>query len=85
MQNRASEELEVEVDESQEDEAHITYDIASYPSDFTLSGIVDIWVGKDITIPNFQREFVWNIKQASLLIESFLLGLPVPPVFFYIT
>lgn len=78
------EELLVEVDESHEDEVHITYDIATYPSDFTLSGIVEMWNNGDITIPDFQREFVWSIKQASLLIESFLLGLPVPPVFFYI-
>jgi uncharacterized protein with ParB-like and HNH nuclease domain len=27
---------------------------------------------------------VWTIKQASLLIESFLLGLPVPQVFLYV-
>jgi hypothetical protein len=77
-------ELLVEVDESQEDEAYVTYDIATYPSDFTLSGIVDMWTNGDITIPEFQREFVWNIRQSSSLIESFLLGLPVPPVFFYI-
>src|ERR1035438_2423376 len=37
-----------------------------------------------IVIPEFQREFVWTIKQSSLLIDSFLRGLPVPPVFFYI-
>lgn len=78
------EDLLLEVDESQEDEAHITYDIATYPSDFTLSGIVEMWTNKDITIPEFQREFVWNLRQSSSLIESFLLGLPVPPVFFYI-
>jgi len=74
----------VEVDETQEDEAHITYDIATYPSDFTLGGIVEMWNSEEITIPEFQREFVWSIRQSSLLIESFLLGLPVPPVFFYI-
>lgn len=83
MQNE-SDDLELEIDESQEDEVHIAYDIASYPSDHTLSGIVEMWENGDITIPEFQREFVWNIKQSSLLIESFLLGLPVPPVFFYI-
>ncbi len=74
----------VEVDERQEEEAHINYDIATYPSDYTLSGIVKMWEDGDITIPDFQREFVWTIKQASLLIESFLLGLPVPSIFFYI-
>jgi len=84
MQQVKQNELLVEVDESQEDGVHITYDIATYPSDFTLSGIVDMWEDGDITIPDFQREFVWSIKQASLLMESFLLGLPVPSVFFYI-
>jgi len=69
---------------TQDDEVSIEYDIATYPSDFTLQGIVDMWNEGDIEIPEFQREFVWTIKQSSLLIESFLLGLPVPPVFFYV-
>ena len=77
---------EVEVEEEQEEESTaINYDIASYPSDFTLSGIAQMWEDKDITIPDYQREFVWNIRQSSLLIDSFLCGLPVPPVFFYVT
>jgi uncharacterized protein with ParB-like and HNH nuclease domain len=78
---------EIEVEEEAEDEelgTHIEFDIATYPSDLTLSVIHEMWTDKDITIPSFQRNFVWNIKQSSLLIESFLLGLPVPQVFFYI-
>ena len=43
-----------------------------------------MWDNGGIVIPEFQRNFVWTIKQSSLLIESFLLGLPVPQVFFYI-
>jgi uncharacterized protein YdeI (YjbR/CyaY-like superfamily) len=74
-------EIEEEVDE---DEVPMSYDIATYPSDFTLAGISQMWKDGDISIPDFQREFVWKIKQASLLIDSFLRGLPVPPVFFYI-
>ncbi|NQT45874.1 MAG: DUF262 domain-containing protein [Candidatus Omnitrophica bacterium] len=77
------EELDFEIQEI-EDEASIRYDIATYPSDFTLNGIVEMWRNGDITIPEYQREFVWTIRQASLLIDSFLMGLPVPPVFFYI-
>ena len=84
MESR-TDDIALEIDEELlDDEAYITYDIATYPSDFTLSGIVDMWNDEDIKIPDFQREYVWTIKQASLLIESFLLGLPVPPVFFYI-
>jgi uncharacterized protein DUF262 len=79
------EDLVTEDDESSEDDAvAVSYDIATYPSDFTLSGIAEMWKNEDILIPEFQREFVWTIKQSSLLIDSFLCGLPVPPVFFYI-
>lgn len=76
-------EIEIE-DEKEEDEATVSYDIASYPSDYTLSGIAQMWKDGDILIPDYQREFVWSIQQSSLLIDSFLSGLPVPPVFFYI-
>ena len=70
MTDKDQGELDLEVDETQEDEPYVSYDIATYPSDFTLSGIVDMWEKGDISIPDFQREFVWSIKQASLLIES---------------
>jgi len=75
----------LEVDEvMEENEASITYDIASYPSDLTLSVVNEMWGNGDILIADYQRNFVWDINQSSLLIESFLLGLPVPQVFFYV-
>jgi hypothetical protein len=85
MGKNVDEEIEVE-EEAEDDElgTHVEFDIATYPSDLTLSVIHDMWKDRDITIPSFQRNFVWNIKQSSQLIESFLLGLPVPQVFFYI-
>lgn len=79
----AEDDVKIE-DETEEDEVAIHYDIASYPSDYTLSGIAQMWRDGDIEIPDYQREFVWGIKQSSLLVDSFLTGLPVPPVFFYI-
>ncbi|MDM0002707.1 DUF262 domain-containing protein [Variovorax sp. J22P240] len=75
--------LEIET-EDEDEEVSVVYDIATYPSDFTLAGIAQMWKDGDIEIPDFQREFVWTIKQSSVLIDSFLCGLPVPPVFFYI-
>lgn len=76
--------LEVTYEDDNMEEVLIEYDIASYPSDFTLSVLYKMWQNQNITIPEFQRSFVWSINQSSLLIESFLIGLPVPPVFFYI-
>lgn len=77
-------EIETTEDQLIEDEEFVSYDIATYPSDFTLAGIYEMWKNRDLEIPDFQREFVWSINQSSLLIESFMLGLPVPPVFLYV-
>ena len=59
------------------------YHISTYPADFTLEVLYQKWKAKDILIPKFQRSFVWNQVKASKLIESFLVGLPVPAVFLY--
>lgn len=58
-----------------------TYEIISYGADFTLSGLHDKMNAGKIIVPDFQRRYVWNINQASRLVESFLLGLPVPGIF----
>jgi hypothetical protein len=73
----------VEADDT-DGEAFVTYDIASYPADYTLGVIEAMWAAGDIVVPSFQRNFVWTIKQSSLLIESLLMGLPVPQAFFFI-
>ncbi|MBI2756751.1 MAG: DUF262 domain-containing protein [Chloroflexi bacterium] len=59
------------------------FEIVSIPADFTLEGLVTKWKKKQLKIPGFQRKFVWTQRQASRLIESFLLGLPVPALFLY--
>lgn len=59
------------------------YEIATYPADFTLEGLHAKWNAGDLVIPRFQRKFVWSLAQSSKLIESFLVGLPIPAIFFY--
>ena len=75
------------VEQTEEPEEHeqdvITYQINYYPVDFTLKGYLDKWQSKQLYVPSFQRNYVWDQVQASKLIESFLLGLPVPGVFLY--
>lgn len=80
------EESGLEVVESEEldlDSAPSRYEIVTYPADFTLENLVAKYRKGQIRIPGFQRKFVWRLPQASKLIESFLLGLPVPSVFLY--
>src|ERR1700683_5528889 len=74
--------LSSETDE--QEDAYVQFNISTYPSDFTLSVLYEKWKSDEIVIPSFQRGYVWTIEQASKLIESFLLGLPVPSLFFYI-
>ncbi len=70
---------EIEDDESTPTE----YEIAVYPADFTLEVLNQKWAKDEMTIPKFQRGFVWSKSQSSRLIESFMMGLPVPQIFLY--
>jgi hypothetical protein len=59
------------------------YDVVSAPNDWNIATIVSFMTAGAVTIPAFQRNYVWDRKRASKLIESLLLGLPVPQVFLY--
>lgn len=74
---------ELQSEEDDRDAALNTYEIVTYPADYTLSVLVDKWRREQVKIPPFQRGFVWKQPQASRLIESFLIGLPVPAIFLY--
>jgi uncharacterized protein with ParB-like and HNH nuclease domain len=70
---------------SEKDDSEVSlrgYDILSYPADFTLEVLVGKWKKGEILVPSLQRRFIWNQVRASKLIESFLMGLPVPPYSF---
>lgn len=51
-------------------------------SDFTLSTLKEMVDDGDI-IPNpdYQRDYVYNDKQASKLVESILIGIPIPTIY----
>ena len=79
-------EIDIEDTESTEEEAGIAppnFEIVNFPADMTLSLYQEQWKNGQLQIPDFQRKYVWSQAQASKLIESFLLGLPVPGVFLY--
>jgi hypothetical protein len=66
-----------------EEQDIIQYQITNYPADMTISGYLEKHKQDQLIIPDFQRNYVWDQVKASKLIESFLLGLPVPGVFLY--
>lgn len=62
----------------------VEFDISVSPTDPTLELLANKVQNNDIIVPFYQRKYVWKIEQASRLIESFLMGLPVPQVFLYV-
>ncbi|QHG74435.1 DUF262 domain-containing protein [Ensifer adhaerens] len=50
---------------------------------FSLRDVVDQIDDKDIDLsPDFQRDYVWKSRQRTRLIESILLGIPLPAFYF---
>jgi Protein of unknown function DUF262 len=50
----------------------------------SIGEIVSMYDNREIIIdPEFQRLFRWDIGQKSKLIESLLLGIPLPPIFVF--
>src|SRR5947209_7044979 len=59
--DRTSIELEkIESEEQDRDYSPPSYDIVTYPADYTLQVLVDKWRRKEIIIPQIQRRFVWT-------------------------
>ncbi|PTX08636.1 uncharacterized protein DUF262 [Capnocytophaga leadbetteri] len=59
------------------------YNISASPNDFNVKTIFDFMESGVIKIPGFQRNYVWDIKRASKLIESLLIGIPIPQIFLF--
>lgn len=81
-----SESNEVEIEDVTNDDVEtstVEFNIVVTSSDWTLELLASKFQSGDIIIPDYQRKFVWDLRRASTLIESFAIGLPVPQVFFY--
>ncbi|MFN3506282.1 MAG: DUF262 domain-containing protein [Allorhizobium sp.] len=67
-----------------EDEAQIDeYDITASPNDFNVLTLFSFIEAGAVKIPGFQRNFVWDRVRSSKLIESLIIGIPVPQLFLY--
>ncbi len=50
--------------------------------DLSIQTLMEQWTGKLLIIPEIQREYIWDDGRASRLIESLLLNIPVPVLYF---
>jgi len=74
---------ELEFEFNEDDISVKEYDITATPNDFNILTLFNLIDNGVIKMPPFQRNYVWDAKRASKLIESIVLGLPIPQVFLY--
>ena len=74
---RTEEDLQATVDRA-------SIGVANESLDLSVSEIVNLHKSEDLTIdPEFQRLFRWEDEQQSRLVESLILGLPIPQIFLF--
>jgi len=85
MSNSSNDFLETENNEFSEDGyCEINrYDINAFPADYAVKDIVRRLKEEKWILPDFQRRDVWDKRKKSRLIESILLGLPIPQIFLF--
>ncbi len=84
MENKLDQEwYEGDVEETSGDYSFTEYDLTAAPNDFNIKTIYDFIESGVMEIPNFQRNYVWDLKRASKLVESIIIGLPVPQIFLF--
>ena len=72
-----------QIDTDDDSSTLVEYDITASPNDFNVTTIFNFVESGVVKIPGFQRNYVWDHKRASALIESLIIGLPIPQIFLY--
>src|SRR5688572_30378154 len=62
----------------------VKFSIAEYPVSLYVSRFTSD-TGDRYFVPEYQRNLAWNEEQKSQFVESLLVGLPIPFMFFYQT
>lgn len=80
---------DVEFDDDYDDDSKIPYEIpqevrkiTTQAYDKSVADVVRMIDDKDIRLdPDYQRNYVWDNKKASMLIESIILNVPIPVIY----
>jgi hypothetical protein len=56
--------------------------VITQPLDLSVQTLLEQWTTKQLVLPDIQREYVWDYAKASRLIESLLLNIPIPVLYF---
>lgn len=73
------------VDEIEEENSEYSddalFNITSFGADMSFRELITMYEEGELEKPEMQRNYVWNKNEASRFIDSILLGLPVPSIF----
>jgi len=83
LSNDGALQIEDEIDQDDDGVDIVGFNLVTTPNDFNITTIINFMDKGVFIIPNFQRNFVWDIKKSSKLIESLIMGLPIPQIFLY--
>lgn len=81
LENDIEERLKEIIETTEEDEPLGTFNIKHWVSNRSFGELIDMYESGEIIKPDMQREFVWDSLKCSRLIESIVIGLPIPPLF----
>jgi hypothetical protein len=56
--------------------------LITQPLDLSVQTLTEQWDNKLLLLPDIQREYVWDNGKASRLIESLILNIPIPTLYF---
>ena len=82
MYEKELEENEQIEDESEQIEYVEEIKVVTRGVDFSVRELRTLITEKELVVPEFQRELVWDPRRKSRFIESILLGYPIPGMFF---
>lgn len=85
MNKRTSNEIDEDVDmDNSTSEINVDqFRVRHYSMSMSVRQVSDMRSSNRLTIPELQRGYVWDEKTASRLIESILMGIPIPALFVF--
>lgn len=83
MEKRRNEKVDAEIVKSAQQISEKKQDIKYDTRDYVVNYLIQQYEAGDFYIPlEYQRQFIWGDKEKCFFIESILMGLPIPFMFF---
>lgn len=74
---------EAEITAAEEQIVELSKRIEFYLTEYTVELLADKMHKEDFVVPGYQREYTWEDDRKSRFIESVMIGLPIPFLFFW--